>query len=251
MSTQLQKHDQPEAVSLEQLVVTMAQSPDMTTQKVEVLERLMAMMERRDEQRRKELFFEALARVQALVKPVEQNGMMARGDKGGRIPYAKREDIRAMVKPIYIAEGFSVTWDAPTSDDSGTIHVTGHFTCHGHTEIRQWSCKPDPSGGKTGPQAVSSTIAYGKRQIEKMFWDVEEKGQDKNGAESKDIDPITENQALDIRTRMNDLPQSRPGVLLEKLCAKYDVIKPEDLKVGQYEAVIRDVEVTERQKAPK
>jgi hypothetical protein len=239
---------EPSDVSIIHIIEKISQTPNLTLESIGVLERLVALQDRRDEQQRKERFFDALTRVQSQVTRVAQTGLMDRGPGKGQIPYARREDIDAMVRPIYLAEGFSVTWDAPTSDDSGNIHVQGRFTCHGHTEMREWSCKPDASGGKTGPQAVSSTIAYGKRQIEKMFFNIIEEGADKNGAAEVPL-MVSQHDADDIRTRMNDLPQKSPGALLGKLCQKHGVERPEELRASQYLAVIADVEATEKLKA--
>jgi len=151
------------------------------------------------------------------------------------------------MRPIYQEEGFTVTWDYPRLPD-GVINVTGYFTACGHTEVRVWPCLPDASGGKTGPQAVSSTGAYGKRQISKMMWDIVEEGLDQNGANTEDVTPISQHQSDEIRTRMNELPQRHPGALLTNLCRKHGVAKPEELRISQYEAVCADVFATEKQK---
>lgn len=232
---------------LEALIVRGMNDPSFDVDK---LERLMALMERKEAQSRKEAYDAALLRVQMAAPRIAQHGMMDRGVGKGQIPYAKREDIDAVMRPIYQREGFTVTWTGPTGDD-GKIHVIGKFSAHGHSELHEWICGPDASGGKTGPQAVSSTISYGKRQISKMVWDIIEEGLDKNGAKRQDVEVITQDQADSIRTRMNDLAQSKPGILLEKLCQKYDVKRPEDLKAGQLKAAIADVETTERQKGPR
>jgi hypothetical protein len=228
------------AQSLDQFIIQACNTEGFDVDK---LERLVALQERREEQTRKEAFEAALLRVQMKAPRILQNGMMDRGS-GGKIPYAKREDIDAVMRPLYQAEGFTVTWDGPLSADGSRINVTGRFTCGGHTEERVWPCAPDPSGGKTGPQAVSSTIAYGKRQISKMVWDIIEEGLDKNGAKHQDVTPITQDQADDIRTRMNELPQSKPGIFLEKLCRKYGVGRPEELRVSQLDNALADVAAT-------
>jgi hypothetical protein len=168
---------------------------------VEKLERIFALKERHDAQSRKEAFETALLEVQKRVGRVEQNGLMNRGT-GGQIPYAKREDIDAVARPIYQEYGFTVTWDYPMADD-GNIHVTGYFSAHGHTEKRVWVCKPDPSGGKTGPQATSSTGAYGKRQISKMMWDIIEVGKDQNGAKAEEL--ISESECLDLQSAIEEV----------------------------------------------
>lgn len=236
MNTELAVHEPAQmeragARPLEALVVRAMNDPSFD---VEKLERLMALMERKEEQGRKERFFDALARVQKQVPRVRQNGLMDRGQGKGQIPYASREDIDAVVRPIYLAEGFSVTWDAPASDESGNIHVQGRFTCHGHTELRVWTCKPDASGGKTGPQAVSSTIAYGKRQISKMFWDIIEEGQDKNGA---DVEVVSQNQADDIRTALTDI-----GANMDRFYGIFGVKRLEEIKVSQLPEVYARIE---------
>lgn len=213
---------------------------------VEKLERLMAMMERKEAQERKEKFFSALARVQMAAPRITKYGLMDRGAGKGQIKFAKREDIDAVMRPIYQAEGFSVNWDAPMHD--GKIRVIGRFTAFGHTEEREWWCAPDASGGKQGPQASGSTTSYGQRYISIMFWDIITEDEDKNGAKREDVEPISQNQADDIRTRMNDLPQKAPGNLLSILCRKYGVEKIEELKAGQLAAALVDVVDTEKRK---
>lgn len=235
-------------ISIVQIIDKISQTPNLTLESIVVLERLVALQERREAQTRKELFEAALLRVQRAAPRILQNGLMDRGPGKGQIPYAKREDIDGVMRPIYQAEGFTVTWDGPATADGSKIDVTGTFTCCGHTEVKHWICGADSSGGKTGPQAVSSTISYGKRQISKMVWDIIEEGLDKNGARRVDVKSITQDQADDIRTRMNDLAQSKPGILLSKLCQKYGINRPEDLKMSQVSDAIADVETTERQR---
>lgn len=241
----------PEAtgeVSILQIIERLSQTPNFTVESVAALTQLVALQDKREAQTRKEMFEAALLRVQIAAPRILQNGLMDRGVGKGQIPYAKREDIDAVMRPIYQEEGFTVTWDGPPMPD-GKIDVTGFFTCCGHTEVRHWPCSPDASGGKTGPQAVSSTIAYGKRQISKMVWDIIEEGLDKNGAKREEVEAISQSQADEIRTRMNDLSQKAPGILLLKLCEMHGVKRPEEIKVGQLASALASVATTEKQKA--
>jgi hypothetical protein len=250
--TELALHEQGVArtgLSLVDVIGKIAQTPNLTLESVAALTQLVELQERKESQERKERFFEALARVQKLAPRILKDGLMDRGPGKGQIAYAKREDVDAAMRPIYQAEGFSVTWDSPMID--GKIRVVGRFTAFGHTEEREWWCAPDASGGKQGPQAAGSTVSYGQRYISIMFWDVITEGADKNGARREDVEPISQGQADDIRTRMNDLPQRAPGVLLTKLCEKYGVTRPEELRVAQLDAAVRDVENTEKAKAGK
>ncbi len=227
---------QDAAVSIVSIIDKLSQTPSLTLEQVTVVERLIAMQERQEAQRKKERFDEALLRVQRLAPRILQNGLMVRksrdGKDGGSIPYAKREDIDAVMRPIYQPEGFTVTWDAPRLA-SGHIDVIGRFSCHGHTEERHWVCSPDDSGGKTPPQATSSTIAYGKRQISKMVWDIIEEGLDKNGSRAEDVTPISQAQADELRSLLDELPNPKAG--LKRIYEIYEISKLEDMRLSQLE----------------
>lgn len=238
-----------DSASLDVFIQRALADPNFDTNKIDILERLLKVKREMESDRRRELFFESLARVQAQAPRIAQNGLMDRGPGKGQIPYAKREDIDAMLRPIYQAEGFTVTWDAPINENR--IQVIGRFTAHGHTETREWSCSPDTSGGKQPPQAAGSTISYGQRYISKMFWDVIEVGADTNGAKTEDVTAIDQKQAEEIRVRMNNLPQSKPGFLLSKLCEKYGVKSPEEIRLSQVDLVMKDVAATEASKKAK
>jgi hypothetical protein len=238
---------EPQEVSIISIIEKLAQTPNLTMESVAALTQLVALQDKREERQRKDLFFEALKRVQEKAPRITKSGLMDRGPGKGQIPFAKREDIDAVMRPIYQAEGFSVNWNSPMVD--GKVRVVGHFTAFGHTEEREWWCAPDTSGGKQPPQASGSTVSYGQRYLSVMFWDIITEDEDTNGARREDVRPITQNQADDIRTRMNDLPQKSPGLLLSKLCQKHGVEKPEALKASQLTAVEADVISTERMKS--
>lgn len=212
---------------------------------VEVMERLLAMKERIDAQSRKEQFDEALRRCQMEMPRVAKNGLI--DPKGAAIPYAKLEDLDACIRPIYQKHGFSVSFDAPQSHDGLKIRNVARFSCAGHTETLEITAAPSnrPTGrlSLTNAQAVKQTITECRRHLQEMFFNIITEGAD----EPKE-DPITQNQADDIRTRMNDLPQRQPGVLLKLLCQKYGVNRPEEIRSSQLDEVLKDVANTERMK---
>lgn len=218
-------------VSIAAIIDKLSSTPSLTLESITVLERLVALQERQDAQRRKELFDAALLRVQRAAPRILQNGVMVRrsrdGKDGGTIKFATREDVDAVMRPIYQPEGFTVTWDGPKLP-TGHIDVIGRFSCHGHTEERHWVCSPDDSGGKTPPQATSSTIAYGKRQISKMMWDIVEEGKDQNGASRKeDVTPISQSQADTLRTLLGDMPN--PQAAFKRMYELYNITRLEDM----------------------
>lgn len=229
------RQEAPGEVSIVQIIEKISSTPNLTLESIGVLERLVALQERRDEQQRRERFFEALKRVQEKAPRITKHGLMDRGAGKGQIAFAKREDIDLVMRPIYQAEGFSVNWDSPMVD--GKIRVVGRFTAFGHTEEREWWCAPDGSGGKQGPQAAGSTVSYGQRYISIMFWDVITEGEDTNGGSPKDATPISQAQADEITTLLGDLGAG-PGTERRKRFYKtYGVQKIEDLRVSQLKDV--------------
>lgn len=231
---------QPESQGLDLFIQRALGDPNFDTNKIDILERLMKVKRGMDGDRKRELFFEALARVQAAAPRIKKNGLMDRGEGKGKIAYAKREDIDAMMRPIYQAEGFSVTWNYPMNDNR--IQVVGSFTAFGHTEKREWSCLPDSSGGKPNPQASGSTTAYGQRYVSIAFWDIITEGADVNGIDEEKAKPITEKQAKDLTDRINAMDPAS----LSKFCKVFGVKSVDRLTVGAYPSAVAAVEKKER-----
>jgi hypothetical protein len=234
--------------SIIDIINKLTDSPNLTLEAVQALTQLVALQDKHEEQIRRERFFEALRLCQMEMPRVQKDGLI--DPKGARIPYAKLEDLDACIRPIYQKHGFTVTFDAPMMADGAKIRNIARFSCAGHTETVELSAAAsNRSTGRlnlTDVQKIKQTITECRRHAQEMFFNIITVGADNSLPED---DPISENQALDIRTRMNDLPQSKPGNLLAKLCQKYGVVKPEDLRVSQLEGAIADVEATERRLA--
>lgn len=208
---------------------------------VEKLERLIALQERSQAAQRKERFFEALALAQARMPQLDQNGCIDYGAGKGKINYAKIEDIDAQIRPIYSAAGFSVSWNSGPVMDGKMVRVEGTFSCHGHNETREMTGPVDNSGGKQPIQAVASTVAYLKRHVLKMFFNLIERGKDMDGARVRELLPITEKQADEIDMRLKDC-----GADVVKFKKIFDVEKIADLKAGQLKEVYVQIEKKER-----
>lgn len=195
-----------------------------------------------DAQERKERFEAALARVQKQAPVISKDGLMDRGAGKGQIKYASFENVDAHMRPIYQAEGFTVTWDGPLVD--GRIRVVGKFTAHGHTEEREYHCPPDTSGGKQNPQAVGSTISYGKRYLSIMFWNVRVEGEDTNGAPSKQSEAITEEQELKLQDALNDFP--KPDAARQSFLRTFGISAVKELRQSQYEDAKKRIEAARK-----
>lgn len=225
----------PAEVSIVQIIEKISQMPNLSMDQVLVIKELVALRNQEREQERKERFFEALARVQAKAPRIARNGIMDRGPGKGTIPYAKREDIDAVMRPLYQAEGFSVTWNFPRNES--LIRVVGKFTAFGHTEEREWSCSPDTSGGKQNPQAAGSTDSYGQRYISIGFWDIITEGADVNGANPKNLTCISQEQADAVSTALEDIGAKAGTPNRAAFYKTFGVSEVSELKLSQIDNV--------------
>lgn len=238
---------QPQAVemSLESLAMQMATNPSFDADKMASV--LRELREARAETR-KERFDEALRRCQMEMPRVSKGGKVMTKDGREIYSYAKLEDLDACIRPIYQKHGFTVMFDAPQAIEGGKIRNVARFSCAGHTEsVEITAAASNRSAGSvtlTDAQKVKQTITECRRHLQEMFFNIITEGADDRVEE----DAITQDQADDIRTRMNDLKQSAPGVLLKRLCEKHGVNRPEELRKSQYEQAIKDVEATEAMK---
>jgi len=229
-------------VSIEVLVAQIAQSDSMTTEKVEVIERLVALMERREAQQRKERFQEALRLCQMEMPRVEKNGLIAL--KSGGISYARLEDLDACIRPIYQGHGFSVAFDAPMAAEGGKIRNVARFSCAGHTEtIEITAAASNRSAGNltlTDAQKVKQTITECRRHLLEMFFNVITVGAD----EVPKDDPITEDQALDIHVQLTDIKAD-----MAKFYRLFDVTRLEDLRASQLTEVYARIKQAKEKRA--
>lgn len=231
------------------LIEKISQTPNLTLEQIAVIRELVQLQNEQNAQHRKELFDESLRLCQAEMPRVEKHGIVTTSTGKRIYDYAKLEDLDACIRGLYQSHGFSVNYDAPMSSDGGKIRNIARFSAHGHTEAREISASAsNRSAGNltlTDAQKVKQTITECRRHLLEMFFNVITKGADDPLA----ADLITQGQADDIRTRMNDIQQTKPGILLSKLCVKYGVVRPEELKVSQLVEALTDVETTERVRA--
>lgn len=229
--------------NLEQFIMRAASDASFDVSK---LERLIALQERSQAAQRRERFYDALALAQAEMPQLDQNGCIDYGAGKGKINYARIEDIDAQIRPIYSRAGFSVSWNSKPVMEGKMLWVEGTFSCHGHNETREMTGPVDNSGGKQPIQAVASTVAYLKRHVLKMFFNLIERGKDLDGAKVRDLLPITQTQADDINTRLNDC-----GADVARFKKLFAIEKLADLKAGQLKEVYVQIEKKEREKAGK
>jgi ERF superfamily len=171
-----------EATQFFELVSRAASDPAVDVHKMQALlemqRQLMADQARRE-------FNEAFARLASRLPRISKNGAIEypdrRGGKGTSIAYAKWEDIDAAIRPLYLAEGFTLSFDTEPAGEKVIViaflqHVGGH--------ARRAQTPPlafDGSGGKNATQAAGSTFSYGKRYAATMIFNIVTEGEDTDG----------------------------------------------------------------------
>ena len=140
---------------------------------VDIIERLMHMSLKWDEENAKKSFFAALSEFKGKAKSIKKNKTAAfrtkdRSQQGGSramnmsYAYATLDQICAEIDPICAECGLSYYW--ANAQDRSTITVTCYLAhTSGHVISAHMSAAPDTSGLKNALQAVGSTLMYLRR----------------------------------------------------------------------------------------
>ena len=119
--------------------------------------------------------------------------------------------IARAIKPVYAAEGFSVSFGEKKAEREGYIHIEGvlrHMA--GHSETYSLELPIDDKGikgtaNKTQLHATGSTYTYGRRYLTCLMFDVAT-GDDTDG--NQPIEPITKEQVQEINVIIKELDLS-------------------------------------------
>lgn len=170
---------------------------------VEKLERMMAMQERIMAKNAEIAFNQALARISAKMPRIVKGGSVGykedKNDKNSStkeaFKFARYEDIDAVVRPLLVEEGFSLSYTTEQREGGGCIMHGTLSHKDGHSRTASVPLALDTSGGKNNIQAMGSTTSYGRRYTMCMLLNIVTVGEDDDG---KGIEFVTTEQALEI-----------------------------------------------------
>lgn len=148
--------------------------------------------------------------------------------------YAKYEEIDPVIRPLYSAEGFSVSFTSKEKDGKTTYYG---FLSHvdGHTRTAEIVLPVDTGGAKSAVQAVLSTVSYAKRTLVSMLFNLVYTNEDDNGMlGSKTID--TE-QAATLDTLLRETKSNVPA-----FCRLFGVEAVTDIPAGKYQDAYQQVQ---------
>lgn len=136
-----------------------------TTDNVEVLERMMAMQERWEENEAKKAYVMAKSAFMAECPVIEKDKHVQYETRSGQVTDYKHASLSGaieQIKPLLAKHGLSHSW--VTKQSEGAVQVTCCVThIMGHQECTSLSGGADNSGGKNSIQAIGSTVSYLQR----------------------------------------------------------------------------------------
>lgn len=170
------------------------------------MKELLAMKERIDAQAASTAFNVAMRDAQAEIPAVLRDSQ----NEHTRSRYAKLEAIDAQIRPIYTRHGFSLSFNSPTTDDSGVTVSCTAFHASGHSRDYQLSGSLDGAGSqgksnKTNIQALGSTVTYLRRYLTCMIFNVVLTNEDNDGNVGKSATAITQEQADNVECLISEL----------------------------------------------
>ena len=218
-------------VSLLGAIVTLAKDPHVDVTKLKSLMEMQTDMEERERERK---FNEAYSRLSGQLPRVKKNGTIDLG-KGKPIPFARWEDMDAVIRPLMAAEGFSLRFNSFPRDGGGA-EITGKLIhIAGHKEPATVYLPLDAGPGRNNLQAMGSTISYGKRYVAEMLLNIVREGQDDDGHASGQRF-VTPEQADELRVMLAEAGRQE-GPFLAKMFGG-NVRSMEEVEVGgAYQAV--------------
>lgn len=197
-----------------QTVTKMAQNENVDVERVE---RFLQMAERMQMREYESEFYEALASVQAGMKRISTDS----SNPQTRSKYASYSAIDKDLRPLYSAEGFSVTFDTEESPRPECVRITarlsrGYFSHSYHVDM-----PADGKGAKGGDvmtktHAFGAAMRYGMRYLVTLIFDIViDKDDDGNSASAptgkpavqqpqRKVKKITKEQTLELNTLLTD-----------------------------------------------
>lgn len=150
------------------------------------LQKLMDLQERWEANEAKKAFAAAMSRAQAKVRQVSTDAE----NPQTRSKYATYAAIDRAIRPIYVEEGFALSFDTGETPLPDHMRVLCHVSHKdGHTRLYHADIPSDGKGAKgndvmTKTHAAGSAMAYGMRYLVKMIFNVAigEYDNDGNGA---------------------------------------------------------------------
>ncbi len=166
------------------------------------------------------------------------------GDKYTAFKYIKYEEVDEALRPLMKKNDLRMSFtSAPRTGDGGGVMVTAKLTHEkGHSIEAQMSVALDSSGGKSNLQGMGSSIAYARRILTCMLFNIVTVGEDNDGAAHSK--PIEIDQAAEIDNRLRAMPDY--DAYKNKFLKYMKVDSVRDIKSNEYLKAVNALEAKER-----
>jgi hypothetical protein len=173
------------------------------------LEKLLEIQEKVMAKNAEMAFNQAMTRLQPVLPTIKHTAQIKHGDKIIST-YSRYEDIDRIIKPLYSAEGFSITFNSKEGEN-GTITYYGILAHRdGHSRTAELRLPADSSGAKNAIQALGSTISYAKRYLVGMLLNLTTTGEDDD---AQSVDTVTVEQAAEIDIKLRETGSDKAAFL--------------------------------------
>lgn len=222
------------------LIVAVVSNPDVSVEKVEAL---WAMQKQMEAKRAEDLFDAALIAAQDEVQELAWDKVNTERNSRN-VGYPK---IERLIKPIRKRHGFTQSFDTEDHPSPETMYLCCDLIHKdGHKKRYRLPMPIDPAGPKGGgvmtkPQAVSSGVSYGMRNLAKMIWNIPMLVDKDDTDGNQPYETITEEQAANLRALAEETKSD-----IKKFCDYYKIDKVESLPASSYKPAVTAFEKKRR-----
>ena len=203
---------------------------------IDKMERLIAMQERIQARQAEVEFSQAMNAAQSEMRPIAANA----SNPQTRSRYATFDKLDRVLRPIYTAHGFSLSFDEGESPKPEHVRVLCYVShVAGHTRTYHRDMPADGKGAKGGDvmtktHAAGAAGSYGARYLLKGIWNVavgdeDDDGNGNRGRKGKEPDLVSDADAVLI----GQYCQALGGGKLSALLKAYNVEAIPDLTARQ------------------
>lgn len=193
-------------------ILSAAVSGGVTSENVEVVERMMALMERNEARMAEKDFAGALADLQAeTCRVAATRAVDQKADGSCRYRFAPYEEIMAAVQPMLTKHGFSISFDTEVGE-ARLVSICNLTHRSGHSRKNSFAVKYTTPPGSSAAQGDMSTKSYAKRGAlcDALNIVIDH---DDDGRNVGDTTPITASQAADLRAKVEEVGADKPRFL--------------------------------------
>jgi len=185
-----------------QMIADAARDPNVDVEKMRALLDMKREVSREQAEQR---FNAAMNEVQAKIRPIAADA----SNPSTKSKYASYLALDKVLRPIYTAAGFSISYDTDASPiGADHIRVLAYVSCAGHTRTYHVDMPADGKGAKGGDvmtktHAAGSAMRYGMRYLLNLIWNLAI-GDDDDDGNAASAEPITSDQAKELEALIGE-----------------------------------------------